>query len=197
MCTLQLLGADLVPEDDEGLQRLLLGALLLPQALGLSSADASAGRRLAALAKVPQSCLWQLCHVLQGSSVNIQRLPAVDTDREMQSCQHEDERQLPICQATASASALAHANPRHKLKLALPCGPRPILLMQALLERYAIEEPGRLEGVRAALDAALQRLIGHGAASLLVPEGDSWSWGIDLPAAACLLQVPHLPFSYC
>ena len=55
-----------------------------------------------------------------------------------------------------------------------------------------MEEPGRLEGVRDALEAALRRLIGHGAASLLVAEGDGWSWGIDLPAAACLLQVPQL-----
>ena len=54
-CELQLVGADLVPEDDKGVQRLLLGALLLPQLLGLSSADASAGRRLAASAKVRQT----------------------------------------------------------------------------------------------------------------------------------------------
>ena len=61
--------------------------------------------------------------------------------------------------------------------------------MQALLERHAKEEPQCLDGVRVALKAALQRLIGHGAAALLVPEGDSWSWGVDLPAAGYLLQV--------
>jgi hypothetical protein len=55
-----------------------------------------------------------------------------------------------------------------------------------------MEQPGRLEGVHAALHTALRRLIGHGAESLLLPEGDGWSWGVDLPAAACLLQVPHL-----
>jgi len=61
--------------------------------------------------------------------------------------------------------------------------------VQALLERCAKEEPRRLEGVRVALEAALKRLIGNGAAALLVPEGDSWSWGVDLPAAGYLLQV--------
>ena len=61
--------------------------------------------------------------------------------------------------------------------------------VQAFLERSAKEEPQRLEGMRVALEAALKRLIGRGAAALLVPEGDSWSWGVDLPAAGYLLQV--------
>ena len=61
--------------------------------------------------------------------------------------------------------------------------------MQAVLERCAKEKPRRLEGVRVALEAALERLIGKSAAALLVPEGDSWSWGVDLPAAGYLLQV--------
>ncbi len=55
------MGADLVPEDDEGVQRLLLAALLLPHLLGLSPADASAGRRLAASAKARRS-LWRQQH---------------------------------------------------------------------------------------------------------------------------------------
>ncbi len=41
-----------MPEDDEGVQRLLLGALLLPHLLGLSAADTTAARRLADSAKV-------------------------------------------------------------------------------------------------------------------------------------------------
>jgi len=45
-------GTDLLPEDDEGVQRLLLGALLLPHLLGLSAADTTAARRLADSAKV-------------------------------------------------------------------------------------------------------------------------------------------------
>ncbi len=61
--------------------------------------------------------------------------------------------------------------------------------VQAFLERCAKEEPRRLEGVRVALEAALKRLIGRDAAALMVPEGDSWSWGVDLPAAGYLLQV--------
>ena len=54
MCAwlVQLVGTDQVPEGDEGVQRLLLGALLLPQLLGLSAADAAAARRLADSAKV-------------------------------------------------------------------------------------------------------------------------------------------------
>ncbi len=48
----QLVGRDLVSEDDGGVQRLLLGALLLPHLLGLSAADTTAARRLADSAKV-------------------------------------------------------------------------------------------------------------------------------------------------
>ena len=57
----QLVGTDLVPEDDEGVQRLLLGALLLPQLLGLSAADTTAARRLADSAKVRHCLLLLNC----------------------------------------------------------------------------------------------------------------------------------------
>ena len=61
LVTAQLVGKDLVPEDDEGVQRLLLGALLLPHLLGLSAADTTAARRLADSAKVGHCLLFSSC----------------------------------------------------------------------------------------------------------------------------------------
>ena len=45
-------GEQLVPQGDEGLQRLLLAALLTPRALGLSPSDMTASKNLAQNAKV-------------------------------------------------------------------------------------------------------------------------------------------------
>lgn len=48
----QVAGEQLVPQGDEGLQRLLLAALLTPRALGLSPSDMTASKNLAQNAKV-------------------------------------------------------------------------------------------------------------------------------------------------
>lgn len=48
----QVAGEQLVPQSQEGLQRLILAALLMPRALGLSPSDVTTGKHLAISAKV-------------------------------------------------------------------------------------------------------------------------------------------------
>ena len=55
---LQVAGEPLLPANNEGLQNLLLSALLMPHVLGLSASDASAGKRMALAAKARISCSY-------------------------------------------------------------------------------------------------------------------------------------------
>lgn len=48
----QVAGEQLVPQGDEGLQRLVLSALLMPRALGLSPSDTTSSKNLMQSAKV-------------------------------------------------------------------------------------------------------------------------------------------------
>ena len=61
--------------------------------------------------------------------------------------------------------------------------------MQELIEQAAQVRPGILKPLQKSMTHYLSRVIGtEGQGRLLVPKQGCWEWGVDLPAAATLLQ---------